>query len=69
MSIINKTDFLLNSLIYCDLRTSVGVERAKQLIRKSLREQDRDTRHACAEACLSCGNSCHEKCMNCHRGL
>ena len=45
-----------------------------EAITKILKEQDRNTRHACAEACLSCDtnteaeeritNLCHNLCMN-----
>jgi len=48
-----KTDTLLEEIIYCDLRTEVGIDKAKTLIRRSLKEQDRDTRHACAEAVVA----------------
>lgn len=34
-----KIDELLEEIIYCDLRTSVGVDKAKKAIRKSLREK------------------------------
>lgn len=50
MKVHEKTDKLLEELIYCDLRTSIGTDKAKQLIRCALKEQDRDTRLACAEA-------------------
>jgi hypothetical protein len=35
-------------------------------IRFALKEQDRDTRHACAEASLQCGTvkGAHDACMN-----
>ena len=41
-----KTDGLLEHLMHCDLRTSVGVDKARAVIRSVLREQDRDTKHA-----------------------
>lgn len=47
---IQKTDGLLNELLSCDFRTNVGVDKAKRLIRVAIKEQDRDTRHSCAEA-------------------
>jgi len=69
MAIIEKTDRLLEKLLCFDFRTSVGIDKAKGAIRKALREQDRDTRHACAGACSTCGGSCHEACINCNDGL
>ena len=38
----------------------------KQAITRALKEQDRDTRHACAEAVIQCGTLCsaHDACMN-----
>lgn len=35
-----------------DLRNSVGMDQAREVIRRALKEQDRDTRHACADAIL-----------------
>lgn len=53
-TVIQKTDELLEQLLGCDLRTEIGIDKAKKLIRLALKEQDRDTRHACAEAILEC---------------
>ncbi len=71
---IEKIDKLLEQIIYCDLRTDAGVDKAKKAISMALKEQDRDTRHACAEAVLQCdedvsGNciwkdEAHNACMN-----
>jgi len=33
-----KTDMLLEHLLYCDLRTNVGVDKAKIFIRQALRD-------------------------------
>jgi len=44
-----KVDELYEELIYCDFRTSIGVDKAKKKIRLALKHQDRDTRHACAD--------------------
>lgn len=49
-NIHKKVGSLLEELLYCDFRTSVGIDKAKDKIRVALKEQDRDTRHACAEA-------------------
>ena len=67
-----KAEDLLDQLVYCDFRTSVGVDRAKVLLRRALKKQDRATRHACAEAVLQCGDApaleivdrCHAACIN-----
>ncbi len=79
MAIIKKTDNLLEELIYCDFRTSVGIDKGKRLIRKALRGQDRDTRHACAEAVektasIDLSVVCNVQqacsaCINCNNGL
>ncbi len=68
-----KIDKLLEQLIYCDFRTSIGVDKAKKAIRLALKKQDRDTRHACAEAVLkmdepldssAAPSMAHDICMN-----
>lgn len=40
----------------------------KAILRRVLKEQDRDTRHACAEAVLQTDSkdSAHEACINCN---
>lgn len=40
----------------------------KSILRRVLKEQDRDTRHACAESVLQTNNAdeAHEACMNCN---
>lgn len=73
-TITEKMDDLLNQIIYLDLRTEVDTDKAKKAIRLSLKKQDRDTRHACAEAVLKCNedvsgeciwkNDTHNACMN-----
>jgi len=40
-----KIDELIGQLSNCDLRTSVGVDKAKRVLRLALREQDRDAIH------------------------
>jgi len=78
MDLDTKSTLLLEKLIYCDFRTTVGTEQAKKHIRHALRIQDRDSRHACAEAVLNCRYVCetpagndaispddaHQACMN-----
>ncbi len=49
MNVHDKTKVLLDDLMNCDFRTSVGIEKATRIIRLGLKGQDRDTRHACAE--------------------
>jgi len=48
-TVLERTDELLCELIYCDFRSDISVDKAKDLIRKALKEQDKITRHACAE--------------------
>lgn len=70
-----KANELAEQVVGLDLRTSVGVEKLIDVIRLALKEQDRDTRHACAEAVLGCDKSlynidliwkddAHSACMN-----
>lgn len=71
-----KVDNLLVKIIFCDLRTEIGIDAAKKAIRLAIKEQDRDTRHACAEAVencegemdadvkLICNGDAHSACMN-----
>lgn len=60
---IEKTDELLDQLMYCDFRTEVGIDKAKDLIRRTIKKQDRDTRHACAEAVLKCDEDVSGECI------
>lgn len=60
---IEKTEELLEKLLYCDLRNSEGIDQARDYIRKALRAQDRDTRHVCAEAVLKCGEDVSGECI------
>ena len=48
-NLTQKTDELLEALVYCNLRTDAGTDNAKKLIRLAIEQQDRDTRHACSE--------------------
>ena len=57
---IQKTDELLEQLIHIDFRTDTGMDKAKKAIRLAIKEQDRDTRHACADAVNGlCGRGFH----------
>ena len=55
----------------CELE-NVPVEHFRNLIKIAMKEQDRDTRHACAEAVIQCSDAsslemidrCHNACMN-----
>jgi len=49
-TLTEKVDALLNEIINLDLRTNIGIDKAKRAIRLALKEQDRDTRHSAAEA-------------------
>ena len=53
-----------------ELRT-MTVTQFKQLMYAALKEQDRDTRHACAEECIQATSKekCHNICMNCRSGI
>jgi hypothetical protein len=48
-----KADELLEKLLYLDLKTEAGIDGAKEFITTAIKEQDRDTRHACSEAVLA----------------
>ncbi|MEW8192271.1 MAG: hypothetical protein AB2793_01065 [Candidatus Thiodiazotropha sp.] len=75
MSIQERTEKLLDEVCFCDLRTQTGIDKAEKAIRLALKEQDKLTRHACAEAVMRCGhqnlsgtaidpNKAHAACMN-----
>jgi hypothetical protein len=53
-TLAEKIDKVMDTILYCDLRTDVGVDKAINSIRTAIKEQDRDTRHACAEAIAGC---------------
>ena len=67
-----KTENLLEQIACCDLHSDKGIDKAERLILMALKEQDRDTRHACAEAVIRQGDAaaielidrCHNACMN-----
>lgn len=75
-SAAEKTEFLIEHLVGIDMRTSIGIDKARKLIRIAIKEQGRDTRHACANAVNMLGaahsgdddlierNSAHTACMN-----
>ena len=50
MNIADRTNNLLDQLLYFDLNVynTTGLDKARDIIRRALAEQDRDTRHACA---------------------
>ena len=58
-----KTESLLEHVIYCEFNTQDGTDKARELIRKALKEQDRDTRHACAEAVMQCNEDMSGECI------
>lgn len=55
----------------------ISVKDFRKALRIALKEQDRDTRHACAEACLVeeanqnyiVHKAFHDICMNCNSGI
>ena len=51
-TLTDKVDALLETILYCDLRTNIGIDKAKKAIRLALKEQDRDSRHSAAEAVI-----------------
>ena len=65
----DKTMDLLEEMIYIDFRTEIGIDKARTLIRRALKEQDRDTRHACADNIVTTANgdelTIHEACHAC----
>ena len=52
-SVHEKTEILVEQVCSLDFRTQQDVDRARVAIRRALKEQDRDTRHACAEAVIA----------------
>lgn len=68
MSIVQKIDDALEGLVYIDFNTEIGLDKAKSILRKSLILQDRDTRHACAEAVIGSDDP-HGACINCRGGI
>ena len=49
----NKVDNLLEQIIYCDLRTEIGIDKAKTLIRRALKKQFGDTKKGMIETLLN----------------
>lgn len=80
---MSKAYFKILSTVSDKMLTSefskVNLGKFKEAIKLALKEQDRDTRHACAEAVLKCEedvsgeciwkNDAHNACMNCRGGL
>lgn len=46
----------------------ISISDFKNHVRMALKEQDRDTRHACAESVINSTDP-HSSCMNCNKGL
>ena len=51
---IEKTEELLEEIMYCDFRTEFGVDKARTIIRRGLRSHGRDVRYSCANSILNC---------------
>lgn len=80
MNFNEKVDYIVEKIVYNDIKTSEGINNITEIIRISLKEQDRDTRHACAESILNCigekiggtpidKNEAHSSCMNTRGGI
>lgn len=48
-TLTERMDDLLEQISYCDFRTEIGIDKAKTLIRRALKTEQKLTRHACAE--------------------
>ena len=48
-TLTERMDDLLEQIIYCDFRTEIGIDKAKTLIRRALKTEQKLIRHACAE--------------------
>lgn len=68
MNLKQKVENVIEQLVYCDLRTTVGIDKARDIIRLALKNQDKDTRHACAEMTPRSAHI-HNLIMNCREGL
>ena len=71
LELINKDDDEINSYL-----ENIELSEFRETIRLGLLEQDRDTRHSCAEECFTVNSKqyiiCkrfHDICMNCHNGV
>ena len=62
-TITEKTNNLLEQISGCDLSDQEGINKAIVFIRVALKEQDRDTRHACVEAVLQCNEDISGECI------
>lgn len=58
MDLETRINTLLEDLLYCDFRTSDGIDKAKSYIRNALNIQAIETQAACAEAVLNCPITC-----------
>lgn len=54
---------IIEQLMCCDFRTQSGIDKAKSIVRRSLRKQDRDTRHACAITVFQCERDISNECI------
>jgi len=61
-----KAQFFIEAAEHYSVNFGEWREESKQALIKLFKEQDRDTRHACAEAVLQCGTvkGAHDACMN-----
>lgn len=71
LELINKDNDELNSYL-----ENIGLSEFREMIRLGLLEQDRDTRHSCAEECLTVNSKqyiirkiFHDTVMNCNKGI
>ena len=42
-SLIERTDMILEQILYCDLDTNVGIDKAKKIIRRLLKENHKES--------------------------
>ena len=47
-TLVERTEILLEELMYCDFRTEVGTDKGRTLIRRAMKDQDKTTRQDCA---------------------
>jgi hypothetical protein len=54
----DRVELLLEEIMYCDMRNSVGLDKARTYLRRALKEQDKITRHACSELIIFMDEVC-----------
>ena len=54
----DRVELLLEEIMYCDMRNSVGIDKARTHLRRALKGQDKITRHTCAELIIFMDDVC-----------